>query len=160
MCLKSYFKEIVLKLAKNGQSDRGFLLTSTYVPKGLSAPALGLYTCIKALKYIPGPGFRWAFTGPLVLWFLNIFRTDRWILIKFCVCIDRYKIHVVSNACYFWSIFNRVMALDWQNFVYALYLVNWFLDFDQILYMHWYRQDIDLDDWTICSVHFHYGPWL
>ena len=29
----------------------------------------GLYTCIKALKYIPGPGVRWAFTGPLVLWF-------------------------------------------------------------------------------------------
>ena len=65
MCLKSYmyFKEIVLKLATdglatNGQSDKGFLLTSTFVPKMLSAPALGLYTCIKALKYIPGPGFR------------------------------------------------------------------------------------------------------
>ena len=50
--------EIVLKLATNGQSDKGFLLTSTFVPKGLSAPALGLYTCIKALKYIPGPGVR------------------------------------------------------------------------------------------------------
>ena len=60
--------EIVLKLATNGQSDKGFLLTSTFVPKGLSAPTLGLYTCIKALKYIPGPGVRWAFTGPLVLW--------------------------------------------------------------------------------------------
>ena len=68
MCLKSYFKEIVLKLATNGQSDKGFLLTSTFVPKELSAPALGLYTCIKALKYIPGPGVRWAITGPLVLW--------------------------------------------------------------------------------------------
>ena len=52
-CIKSDFKEIVLKLATNGQSDKGFLLTSTFVPKGLSAPALGLYTCIKALKYIP-----------------------------------------------------------------------------------------------------------
>ena len=71
MCLKSYFKEIVLKLATNGQSDKGFLLTSTFVPKWLSAPApaLGLYTCLKALKYIPGPGVRWAFTGPLVFWF-------------------------------------------------------------------------------------------
>ena len=67
-CLKSDFKEIVLKLATNGQSD-GFLLTSTFGPKGLSAPVLGLYTCIKALKYIPVPGVRWAFTGPLVLWF-------------------------------------------------------------------------------------------
>ena len=68
MCLKSYFKEVVLKLATNGKSDKGFLFTSTFVPKGLSAPALGLYTSIKALKYIPVPGVRWAFTGPLVLW--------------------------------------------------------------------------------------------
>ena len=57
-CIKSDFKGIVLKLATNGQSDKGFLLTSTFVPKGLSAPALGLYTCIKTLKYIPGPGVR------------------------------------------------------------------------------------------------------
>ena len=58
MCIKSDFKEIVLKLATNGQSDKGFLLTSTFVPKGLSAPALGLYTCVKALKYIPEPGVK------------------------------------------------------------------------------------------------------
>ena len=68
-CIKSDFKEIVFKLATNGQSDKGFLLTSTFVSKGLSAPALRLYTCIKALKYIPGPGVGWAFTGPLVLCF-------------------------------------------------------------------------------------------
>ena len=55
-CIKSDFKEIVLKLEMNRQSDKDFLLTSTFVPKGLSAPALGLYTCIKALNYIPGPG--------------------------------------------------------------------------------------------------------
>ena len=51
-------------------SKVGFLLTSTFVHKGLSAPALGLYTCIKALKYIGGPGVRWVVyrtTGPLVL---------------------------------------------------------------------------------------------
>ena len=53
--LKSNF---FFKTATNGQSDKGFLLTSTFVPKGLSALALGLYTCIKALKYIPGPGVR------------------------------------------------------------------------------------------------------
>ena len=40
-------------------------------------------------------------------------------------CIDKYKIHVVFNAHYFLSIFNRVMALDRrQNFVYAQYRVN------------------------------------
>ena len=54
MCLKSYFKEIVLKLAANGQNGKGFLLTSTFIPKGWTAPALVLYTCIKASKYIPG----------------------------------------------------------------------------------------------------------
>ena len=49
---------LYFKPATNGQKDKGFLLTSTFVPKGLSAPALGLSTCIKALKYIPGPGVR------------------------------------------------------------------------------------------------------
>ena len=59
------------------------------------------------------------------VFFLNIFRTNGWILIKFCIYIDKYKIQVVSNAHYFWSIFNRVMVLDRrQNFVYAQYLVN------------------------------------
>ena len=101
------------------------------------------------------------------LFFLNIFRTNRWILTKFYRCIDIYKIHVVSKerffCLFFWSIFNRVAALDWhQNFVYAQYLVNKFVDFDQILYMHWYWQDVDLNDWTIVFVHFQqsYGPWL
>ena len=42
----------------NGQSDKGILLTSTFVHKGLSVPALWLYTCIKALKYIPELGAR------------------------------------------------------------------------------------------------------
>ena len=92
MCIKSDFEAIILKLATygqrekafllsskfcsqwivsaklatNGQSHKGFLLTSTFVPKGLFAPALGLYTCTKALKYIPGPGVRGAFTGLLI----------------------------------------------------------------------------------------------
>ena len=38
------------KLATNGQSDKEFLLTSNFVPKGLSVTALGLYTCIKSFK--------------------------------------------------------------------------------------------------------------
>ena len=60
--------EIVLKLATNGQSNRGCLLTSAFVPKGLSAPALGLYTCIKALKYYHDQvsGEHLQDTGPLV----------------------------------------------------------------------------------------------
>ena len=59
------------------------------------------------------------------VFFRNIFRKNGWILIKFCICIDIYKTYVVSNACYFWSIFNSVMALDRsQNFVYALILTR------------------------------------
>ena len=39
------------------------------------------------------------------------------------MCIDKYKILVVSNAHYFLSVFKRVIALDrCQNFVYAQYL--------------------------------------
>ena len=38
------------KPATNGQSDKGFLLTSKVCPKGLSALAPGLYTYIKSLK--------------------------------------------------------------------------------------------------------------
>ena len=72
MYIKSDFEAIFFKPATNGQSDKGFLLTSTFVPTGLSVPTLGLYTCIKALKHIPGPGVRWAFTGPLVLWFKTL----------------------------------------------------------------------------------------
>ena len=79
MCIISDFEEINLKHATNGQSDKGFLLTSTFVPKGLSAPALGLYTCIKALKYIPGPDVRWVFTGPLVLWLFMSFDRKFWV---------------------------------------------------------------------------------
>ena len=47
-CIKSDFKEIVLKLPTNGQSDKGFLLTSSFVPKGLSALPRG---CIHVLKH-------------------------------------------------------------------------------------------------------------
>ena len=50
MCIKSEFKEICLKLATNGRRDKGFLLNQKFVPKGVSAHAPGLYTCIKSLK--------------------------------------------------------------------------------------------------------------
>ena len=39
-----------LKLATYEWSDKRFLLTSKFCPKGLSAPPLGLYTCIKSWK--------------------------------------------------------------------------------------------------------------
>ena len=74
----------------------------------------------------------WPLIDVKMCFFLNIFRTKGWILIKFCVWIDIYMIPVVSNARYFWSIFNRNMALNRRpNFVYAQYLVN----FDEILCM-------------------------
>ena len=49
MCIKSDFKEIVLKLATNGQSDKDFLLTSKLSPRGcLPQPgAIYMYKMIK-----------------------------------------------------------------------------------------------------------------
>ena len=35
MCIKSEFKEIILKLATNGQSNLGFLLTSKLCHQGV-----------------------------------------------------------------------------------------------------------------------------
>ena len=56
------------------------------------------------------------------VFFLNIFRTNGWSLIKLCILFDMYKIHVLSNARYFWSVFNRAMAFGRrQNHVYAQY---------------------------------------
>ena len=47
MCIKSVFKEICLKFATNGRSDKGFLLTSKVCPQGVFCPfPLG----IKSLK--------------------------------------------------------------------------------------------------------------
>ena len=43
-------KRFFFKLAVNERSYKMFLLTSKFRSQGLSAPALGLYTCIKSLK--------------------------------------------------------------------------------------------------------------
>ena len=40
--------------------------------------------------------------------FLNIIRNNEWILIKFCLCIDIYMIHVVTNTLYFLELFNEL----------------------------------------------------
>ena len=50
MYIKSEFKKCFLKLATNGQNDKGFLLISKVCPQGVFCPAPGLYTCIKSLK--------------------------------------------------------------------------------------------------------------
>ena len=50
-CIKSDFKDILLNLATNGQSDKAFVLTSDFVPKGLSCPCSGaIYIYIKYKK--------------------------------------------------------------------------------------------------------------
>ena len=52
-CKKMYIiglEAFFFKPATNGQSDKGFLLTSKVCPQGLSALAPGLYTYIKSLK--------------------------------------------------------------------------------------------------------------
>ena len=51
-CIKSDFKEICLKLATNGRSDKGFLLISKVCPQGVlwHSPRGYIRTCIKSLK--------------------------------------------------------------------------------------------------------------
>ena len=97
------------------------------------------------------------------VFFLNIFRTNGWILIKFHICIDIYKIHVVSNARYFWLILTELWLLIDVRILFMLNIlwINLWI-FIKCLNMHWYWQDVDSDDWTIFSVHFQqsYGPWL
>ena len=58
MCIKSEFKEICLKLATNGWSDKGFLWTSKVCPQGVFCPCPGLYTCIKVIKNVYKIRFR------------------------------------------------------------------------------------------------------
>ena len=50
MCIKSELKEICLKLATNGRSGKGFLLTSKVCPQGVFCPcpwAIYMYKIIK-----------------------------------------------------------------------------------------------------------------
>ena len=49
-CIKSDFKEIFLNLHHMTEVTRGSCWHQNFVLKGLSAPALGLYTCIKSWK--------------------------------------------------------------------------------------------------------------
>ena len=49
--------------------------------------------------------------GRKIMFFLNIFRTNGRILIKFCICIDIIKIHVVSNARYFGQFLTELWPL-------------------------------------------------
>ena len=58
MCMKSEFKEICLKLATNGRSDKGFLLTSKVCPLGIFRPCPGaiyMYEIIKNVYKIKIP---------------------------------------------------------------------------------------------------------
>ena len=78
------------------------------------------------------------------VFFLNIFIPNGWILIKFCICIDIYKVHVVSNAQYFWLLWPLMSEFCLcliscelicgfrSNFVYALILTRcrfWWLNY-------------------------------
>ena len=52
-CIKSDFKDIfVLKLEQMNEVTTHFCWHQNFVPRGLSAPALRLYTCIKSLKNV------------------------------------------------------------------------------------------------------------
>ena len=79
---------------------------------------------------------------------------------EFCIYIDKFKIHVISNARYFCSTFNRVMALDRrQNFfmLNIMWINLWILiKFGVCI------DTEDLNDRTVFFVHFQqsYGSWF
>ena len=50
MYIKSDFKAVVVKPATNGQSDKGFLLTSKVCPQGVVCPCPGAIYVYKSLK--------------------------------------------------------------------------------------------------------------
>ena len=58
MCIKSEFKEICLKLATNGRSDNGFLLTSKVYPPGVFCPCSGAIYMYKIIKNVYTIRFR------------------------------------------------------------------------------------------------------
>ena len=58
MCIKSEFKEICLKLATNGRSDEGFLLTSKVCPNGVYCPCPGAIYMYKIIKNVYKIRFR------------------------------------------------------------------------------------------------------
>ena len=51
-CIKSDFKDFFFKLAQMNEVTRHFCRHQNFVPWGLSAPAPGLYTCIKSWKQL------------------------------------------------------------------------------------------------------------
>ena len=51
-CIKSEFKKICIKLATNGQNDKGFLLTSKVCPQGVFCPCLGAIYMYKIIKNV------------------------------------------------------------------------------------------------------------
>ena len=58
MCIKSEFKEICLKLATNGRSDKGFLLTSKVCSQGVLCPCPGAIYMYKIIKNVYKIRFR------------------------------------------------------------------------------------------------------
>ena len=58
MCIISEFKEIYLKLATDGRSDKGFLLTSKVCPQGFFYPCPGAIYMYKVIKNVYKIRFR------------------------------------------------------------------------------------------------------
>ena len=91
----------------------------------------------------------WPLINVKTLFFLNIFRTNGWILIKFCIWID---IWVRTITYYFSVIFNSYGP--WLTSEFHLCSVSCeLLDFDQILYLHWYWQNLNKNRYK-------FVPWL
>ena len=93
------------------------------------------------------------------VFFLNIFRSNGWILIKFCICIVKYKIHVVYNTHYFWSILTESSSLIDARILFMLISCELICGFRSNFV---YPLVLTSFGWLNNIFHFQqsYGPWL
>ena len=68
MCIKSEFKEICVKLATNGQSDKGFLLTSKVCPQRVFCPCTGAIYMYKIIRNVYKIRFQRDHFGTFNIW--------------------------------------------------------------------------------------------
>ena len=88
----------------------------------------------------------WPLIDVRISFLLNILRTNWWNLTKFWIYIDTDKLWIRIASCQFSQTYNRVMALDWcQNCVSDQYLENKLMEFDQILHIPLYWEDLGWD---------------
>ena len=113
MCIKSEFEEICLKLATNGRSDKGFLLTSKVGPQGVFCPCPGAIYMYKIIKNMYKIRFRRDHFETCNIWAK---RKGLSIVIKILTPMDCLTL---SEAIYlWWNMKKMYIQSDFKEFVF------------------------------------------